>query len=124
MGQSDESMMMMKLKQEISPLDESKLKGAEQMNDARKKSKNAECYLLDYNRKYLIRDGDLKSTGIVNNEDGTRRSSRSSTVIQSKGSRGINHGDGKMKPPKLAEKAASSGSDGASSRRVTRKRQL
>ena len=39
-------------------------------------------YLLDYNRKYLIRDGDLKNTGIVNNEDGTRRSSRSSTVIQ------------------------------------------
>ena len=39
-------------------------------------------YLLDYNRKYLIRDGDLKNTGIVSNEDGTRRSSRSSTVIQ------------------------------------------
>ena len=39
-------------------------------------------YLLDYNRKYLIRDGDLKHTGIVSNEDGTRRSSRSSTVIQ------------------------------------------
>ena len=38
--------------------------------------------LLDYNRKYLIRDGDLKKTGMVSNEDGTRRSSRSSTVIQ------------------------------------------
>ena len=38
--------------------------------------------LLDYNRKYLIREGDLKNTGIIKNEDGTRRSSRSSTVIQ------------------------------------------
>lgn len=82
----------------------------------KKKAKTADGQLLDYNRKYLIRDGDLKKTGMVSNEDGTRRSSRSSTVIQSKGSRGIQHAE-PMKPPGKVKTSQSE-------KRITRKRKL
>lgn len=80
----------------------------------KKRAKTAEADLLDYNRKYLIREGDLKNTGIVKCDDGTRRSSRSSTVIQSKGSRGIQNA---MKPPKLQAETPAD-------KRMTRRRQL
>jgi len=105
-----------------------KSRKSDEKSPQRKRTKTAEADLLDYNRKYLIREGDLKNTGIIKNEDGTRRSSRSSTVIQSKCSRGIQNA---MKPPKpqspvstSATPSTASGAVAAQISRMTRRRQL
>ncbi|CBY30431.1 unnamed protein product [Oikopleura dioica] len=89
----------------------------------KKRPRTANDQLLDYNKKWLLREEDMDRTGIVKEEDGTRRSARKYTVEQSKGTRGLPNQSSKVQKVSPADTEGASKKKDAE-KRVTRRSQL
>jgi len=90
----------------------------------KKRPRTANDQLLDYNKKWLLREEDMDRTGIVKEEDGTRRSARKYTVEQSKGTRGLPNQSSKVQKVSLSADSEGATKKKDDEKRVTRRSQL